>query len=154
MKYTLTKISLFIGLLGLFFSCNVVKRVPDDKYLLTNNTILVDSVKAKNAGVYSQLAQKPNPAIPLIRFPFGLIVYNMADPEPDSTFNRWLQRTPNREKRLVNLLSKKQVNGMESIYVDFNKWLRTSGDAHDKISEAKIDKSTDSIKEGYHEYGD
>ena len=153
MKYTLTKISLFIVLLGLFFSCNAVKRVPDDKYLLTDNTILVDSVKVKEAGVYSQLAQKPNPSIPLIGFPLGLHIYNMADPQPDSTYNRWLHKRPNREKRLTKLLSKKQVDGLDSIYVGFNKWLQKSGDAPVIISDQKIEKSSERLKRWYASYG-
>ena len=153
MKYTFTKISLFIGLLGLIFSCNAVKRVPDDKYLLTENTILVDSVKVKDAGVYSQLAQKPNPSSPLLGFPLGLHIYNLADPEPDSTFNRWLHKKPNRDKNLTALLSKKQVNGMDSIYVGFNRWLKKSGDAPVIISDAKIEKSTERLKRWYSSFG-
>lgn len=153
MKYTLTKISLIIVLLGLFFSCNAVKRVPDDKFLLTENTIMVDSVKVKGAGVYSQLAQKPNPTIPLIGFPLGLHIYNLADPEPDSTFVRWLHKKPNREERLIKLLSKKQVNGMDSIYVGFNKWLRESGDAPIIISDSKIEKSTERLERWYASFG-
>jgi hypothetical protein len=43
----------------LFFSCDAVKLVPEGKYLLTENTILVDSLETKDAGVYSQLAQRP-----------------------------------------------------------------------------------------------
>lgn len=153
MKYTLTKISLFIVLLGLLFSCNAVKRVPEGKFLLTDNTILVDSVKVKDAGLYSQLAQKPNPTIPLIGFPLGLHIYNMADPEPDSTFNRWLHKNPKREERLIKWLSKKQVNGMDSTYVSLNNWLKKSGDAPVIILDSKIAKSTERIKRWYNSYG-
>ena len=91
MKRDLTKISLFIVLISLFFSCDAVKLVPEGKYLLTENTILVDSVKTKDAGVYSQLAQKPNSSIPFLGIPFGLHIYNLADPQPDSTYYKWLQ---------------------------------------------------------------
>ena len=139
--------------MGLFFSCNAVKRVPEDKYLLTDNTILADSVKVKEAGVYSQLAQKPNPTIPLIGFPLGLHIYNMADPYPDSTFNRWLHKNPKREERLIKLLSKKQVNGMDSTYVGFNNWLKKSGDAPVIIADNKIAKSTERLKRWYASFG-
>lgn len=139
--------------MGLFFSCNAVKRVPDDKYLLTGNTILVDSVKVKGAGVYSQLAQKPNPTIPLIKFPLGLFIYNMADPEPDSTYVRWLHKKPNREERLTKLLSKKQVDGLDSIYVGLNEWLKESGDAPVIIADNKIEKSSERLKRWYASFG-
>lgn len=153
MKSDLTKISLFIVLIGLFFSCNTVKRVPDGKFLLTQNTILVDSVKIKDAGVYSQLAQKPNPAIPLIGFPLGLHIYNLADPQPDSTYYKWLHKNPKREERLIRFLSKKQVDQIDSSYVGLNKWLQKSGDAPVIISDSKIEKSKDRLKRWYASYG-
>ena len=153
MKRNLTKISLFIVLISLFFSCDAVKRVPDDKYLLTENTILVDSVKTKEAGVYSQLAQKPNTSIPLLGIPLGLHIYNLADPQPDSTYYKWLHKNPKREERLIRLLSKKQVDQIDSSYVGLNKWLQKSGDAPVIIDEKKIEKSVDRLKRWYASYG-
>lgn len=153
MKRDLTKISLFIVFIGLFLSCNAVKRVPDGEYLLTENTILVDSVKIKDAGVYSQLAQKPNTSIPLIGVPLGLHIYNLADPHPDSTYQKWLHKNPKREERLIKLLSKKQVNQIDSSYVGLNKWLQKSGDAPAIINEQKIEKSMVRLKRWYASYG-
>ena len=153
MKRDLTKISLFIVLMSLFFSCNAVKRVPEGKYLLTENIILVDSVKIKDAGVYSQLAQKPNTSIPLIGIPLGLHIYNLADPQPDSTYYRWLHKNPKREERLIKLLSKKQVDQIDSSYVGFNEWLQKSGDAPAIIDEQKIQKSMERLKRWYASYG-
>ncbi len=153
MKRDLTKISLFIVLISLFFSCNAVKRVPDGKFLLTENTIFVDSIETKDAGVYSQLAQKPNTSIPLIGVPLGLHIYNLADPQPDSTFYRWLHKNPKREERLIRLLSKKQVDQLDSSYVGINKWLQKSGDAPVVIDDKKIEKSMVRLKRWYASYG-
>nr|WP_042492252.1 BamA/TamA family outer membrane protein [Aequorivita sublithincola] len=153
MKRDLTKISLFIVLVSLFFSCNAVKRVPEGKFLLTENTILVDSVKIKDEGVYSQLAQKPNPSIPLIGIPFALHIYNLADPQPDSTYYKWLYKNPKREDRLISFLSKKQVDQIDSSYVGFNKWLQKSGDAPVIITDRKIEKSLERLKRWYASYG-
>ena len=137
----------------MFFSCNAVKRVPDGKFLLTENIILVDSVKIKDEGVYSQLAQNPNPSIPLIGIPFGLHIYNLADPQPDSTYYKWLHKNPKREDRLIRFLSKKQVDGIDSSYVGFNKWLQKSGDAPVVITETRINKSVERLKRWYASYG-
>ncbi|CAM3297280.1 BamA/TamA family outer membrane protein [Aequorivita lipolytica] len=153
MKRDLTKISLFIVFISLFFSCNAVKRVPDGEYLLTENIILVDSVKIKNAGVYSQLAQKPNTSIPLIGIPLSLHIYNLADPQPDSTYYRWLHKNPKREERLISLLSKKQVEQIGNSYVGINEWLQKSGDAPAIVSEQKIEKSMVRLKRWYASYG-
>src|SRR5690606_31577227 len=116
------------------------KRVPEGDYLLTENTILSDSGKVKEADVYSQLAQRPNTKIPLVGIPFGLHIYNLADPKPDSTYYKWLHKRPKREERLIRIYSKKQVDAMDSIYVGLNKWLQKSGDAPVIISDKKIEK--------------
>ncbi|WP_342626261.1 BamA/TamA family outer membrane protein [Aequorivita sublithincola] len=127
--------------------------MPEGKFLLTENTILVDSVKIKDEGVYSQLAQKPNPSIPLIGIPFALHIYNLADPQPDSTYYKWLYKNPKREDRLISFLSKKQVDQIDSSYVGFNKWLQKSGDAPVIITDRKIEKSLERLKRWYASYG-
>ncbi len=127
--------------------------MDEGKFLLTDNTIVVDSVVTKEAGVYSQLAQKPNPTIPLIGIPLGLHIYNLADPRPDSTYQRWLHKNPKREERLMRLLSKKQVNALDSIYVGFNNWLQNSGDAPVVIAPNKTEKSVERLKRWYDSYG-
>ncbi|MAN58420.1 MAG: hypothetical protein CMC08_01140, partial [Flavobacteriaceae bacterium] len=134
-------------------SCNAVKRVPEGKYLLTENSIVVNGEEISDGGVYSQLAQKPNPQIPLISVPLGLHIYNLADPNPDSTFQAWLHKTPKRERRLVNFLSRKQVVALDSSYVNFNQWLQRTGDAPVVITEAKTEKSVDRLRKYYFSYG-
>jgi outer membrane protein assembly factor BamA len=150
---TLAKISLFLGLTVLLVSCNAVKRVPDGKFLLTNNKIIVDGEEIKDAGVYSQLLQKPDPKIPLVGIPLGLHIYNLADPKPDSTFNAWLYKKPKREERWIRFLSKKQVDELGNSYVGLNKWLEKSGDAPVVIQESKTNKSTERIKQWYSKRG-
>lgn len=127
--------------------------MPDGKFLLTENTILVDSLEIKDAGVYSQLVQKPNTSIPLIGISLGLQIYNLADPQPDSTYYKWLHKNPKREERLIRFLSKKQVDQLDSSYVGINKWLQKSGDAPVVIDEKKIEKSAERLKRWYASYG-
>lgn len=153
MSPTYTKISLFLVLIGLFVSCNAVKRVPDDQYLLTDNTIITDGEKTTETGVNSQLAQKPNSKIPLIGVPLGLHIYNLADPKPDSTYLNWLHRKPNREERLIRFFSKKQVDEIGNSYVGINKWLERSGDAPVIINDARALKSVDRLKRYYESFG-
>jgi len=150
---TLTKISLFLGLMTLLVSCNTVKRVADDKFLLTKNTIVVDGEEIKDEGVFSQLYQKPNPKTPLVGIPMGLHIYNLADPQPDSTFNKWLYKKPKREERWVRFISKKQVAKLGKSYSGLNKWLEKSGNAPVVIDDIKSKKSLERIKRWYAKRG-
>ena len=150
---TITKISLFLGLITLFNSCDAVKRVGETEFLLTKNTIIVDGKETSDDGVNSQLVQKPNTKVPLIRLPIGLHIYNLADPKPDSTFSKWLHRKPKREARLIRFYSKKQVDRMGYSYRGLNKWLEKSGKAPVIIQEDKTKKSIERIKQWYKKRG-
>ncbi len=150
---TLTKIALFLGVTTLFLSCNAVKRVPDDQFLLIENTIIVDSLEIKDDRVYSQLKQKPNPKIPVIGLPLGLHIYNLADPYPDSTYQKWLHKKPNREKRLIKFISEKQVEEIGNSYVGLNKWLQKSGDEPVIIDKEKSESSKERLERYYASYG-
>ena len=101
MTQTLTKISLFLGLIILIVSCNAVKLVPDNKYLLTKNTIIVDSVSSKDFKTRNLIYQQPNKKV--LGVPLSLYVYNLAKPQPDSTFQNWLKDKPNREQKMNNI---------------------------------------------------
>lgn len=150
---TNAKISLILGLIILFNSCDTVKRVGENQLLLTQNSVIVDGEETSNRGVVSQLIQKPNNTLPIIKIPLGLHIYNLADPKPDSTYNKWLQRKPKRESRLVQFYSKKQVDRLGVSYRGFNKWLESSGKEPVIIEENKTKKSLDQIKSWYKKRG-
>ena len=145
----ITKISLILGITILLGSCNAVKNVTDQQLLLTKNTIEVDVQRVDDFGVLSQLTQSPNIKIPLIGIPVGLHVYNLADQKAESTFPSWVQKKPKREQRLINLLSKKQLNELGNYYVGFNQWLKKSGEAPEIIDQTKTKKSQQRIKNWY-----
>ncbi len=153
MQTGFTKISLILGTVFLIASCNAVKNVPDDKYLLTENTIVVDGEEELDIGVLSQLVQRPNTKIPLFGIPTGLHIYNLANQKADSTYNKWLKKKPKREDRLVNFISKKQVDELGNSYIGFNEWLKKSGDTPVIIEEAKTKKSLQRITSWYSKRG-
>lgn len=146
---TLTKISLILGLTMLFVSCNAVKHLKEDELLLDENTIIVDGKKIKDSEPYSLLIQKPNPKIPVLGIPLGLHIYNMAEPNPDSTYQAWLGRKPNRKRKLSNLWSKKQVDGLGRSKTKFSAWLKRTGSAPVIIDEKKSIKSITQLKRYY-----
>ncbi|WP_378185484.1 BamA/TamA family outer membrane protein [Aquimarina sp. W85] len=147
MKHLLTKISFIALITVLISSCNTVKRVPDGKNLLTKNEIFVDSIKTNDVKLYNQLYQKPN--IKLVGIPIRLHIYNLAKPKPDSAYQRWLTKTPKREKRLINFLSKKQVDRLGSAYTSFNEWIKTTGETPVIIEDARAKRSAQRLKSYY-----
>ncbi|GAB2766560.1 BamA/TamA family outer membrane protein [Actinomadura fibrosa] len=115
--------------------------------MLTDNTIFVNSEKISEKRIYAQLYQEPNTRF--LGMPLQLFLYNQAKPNPDSIFQHWLHKKPNREERLIDLLSEKQVVRLGNIYVNINEWLKETGEAPVIVKEELTKKSADRLKAWY-----
>ncbi len=133
------------------FSCNAVKRVDNDELLLTDNTILRNGEKISDSRIYNQLYQEPNAR--LLGFPIRLHFYNLAKPKPDSVFRSWLHKNPNREERLVNFLSRKQVERLRTSYINLNEGIKSTGEAPVIIDEEITKKSRNRIQSWFFNNG-
>ena len=151
MKELHSKIVLILITSLLLYSCNAVKRVPDDQYLLTENEITIDSVVSKDPLIYNQLLQRRNTKV--LGIPFSLYIYNQAKQHPDSTFQRWINKKEKRRARLEKFLSKKQVYGLERSYVGFNNWIKRIGEAPVIIEDEKLEKSRRRLERFYKRRG-
>ncbi|WP_026837747.1 BamA/TamA family outer membrane protein [Gillisia sp. JM1] len=151
MKRYPAKISLLFLTLAFFISCDAVKRVNNDELLLTENTIFLNGEKIKESRIYNQVYQEPNAK--LLGSPIRLHFYNLAKQNPDSVFQNWLQKKPNRIKRLENIYSQKQVDKIEESYIDLNKWIKKTGEAPVIIKEELTKKSKNRLQAWYFNNG-
>ena len=128
-KNNMAKLSLLSLLAIVLLSCNSLKKVEDDEYLVIKNSIYADSIKINNEELQSLIYQKPNSTV--LGYPLRLNLYNLAKENPDSSFNAWLYKKENRKKRLTKLLSAKQVERLgESFLVSgLSYWLEDIGEA-------------------------
>ena len=146
-KHT-AKISLLF-LVVVLNACNTLKRVGENQLLLKENNIFADSVEVKDADVESLVLQEPNRTI--LGYPLRLNLYNLAKQNPDSNYRSWLHRKENREQRLINLLSKKQVDRLgESFLVSgINDWLKKTGEEPAILDTAKTRRTLERMKAYY-----
>lgn len=152
-KNYIAKISLILLLAISYTSCNSLKKVEEDEYLVVKNTILVDSTKVKNEDVQSLIYQKTNTA--LLGYPLRLNLYNLAKENPDSLYQAWLNKKPNREKRLTNILSEKQVDRLgESFLVKgLSVWLKDIGEAPVILDTTQTRRSLERLSAFYNSKG-
>lgn len=141
-----------IGLLLLsviISSCNALKRVENDEYLLIKNTLFANDEKVTNEDIHSLIVQKPNSK--LLGYPLRLNLYNLAKKNPDSSFQAWLYKKEKREQRLINWLSKKQVNklGESFLIKGYSNWLKNIGEPPTIVDTSKTKKSTDRLEAYY-----
>jgi len=146
MKNQLSKIVLFIITIHLT-SCDSTKRVAENEYLLTKNTVYVNGEKNKSETINNLIYQEPNQKI--LGFPLRLHFYNLARPNIDSIININLDKNPNHRENLENLLSKKQLDKYIQSRINFNKWIRKTGEAPVIVNE---DRAISSVKklQDYH----
>ncbi|GGA64747.1 membrane protein [Flavobacterium palustre] len=141
MKKISTKISLFI-LIGIIISaCNAEKRVPDGKQLLASNQIFVNGKKTNDEDISNQLYQKPNSK--LLGYRLRLHLYNLANLNPDSTYQAKFTNNPGKYERKSKWLSAKQVDrlGQSFWYHGIHDFLKKTGEAPVIIDSTKTQKS-------------
>ncbi|MDH3795650.1 MAG: outer membrane protein assembly factor, partial [Flavobacteriaceae bacterium] len=146
------KVCLFLLSL-LFASCNTLKRVDEDKVLLTKNNLYADEQRIVDEDLQSLIVQNPNSTV--LGYPLRLNLYNLAKPNPDSSFQAWLTKKDKREERLARLLSKKQVGRLgESFLVKgYSEWLKNIGEAPVVIDTQLTRKSLERLSAYYDSKG-
>ena len=149
MKQELLKTMILISFFKCFTSCDAVKRVAEDEYLLTDNSIIVNDKKENSETLNNLLYQQPNSKIPLLNTPLRLHIYNKARPNRDSLFETWLDKNPKRRKRLIKRYSKKQVDKIKESAIGFNQWLKRTGEAPVILNEERTKKSVKRLQ-GYY----
>ena len=153
MKKIYTKITAFIVIAILICACNAVKRVPEGKLLLTKNEITVNDKAIKDENVFNQLYQKPNST--LLGYRLRLNLYNLANLNPDSTYQAKFTNNPEKFKRKSKWLSEKQVNrlGKSFWYHGIHDFLRRTGEPPIIIDKERADKSILRLKYYYFNNG-
>jgi len=123
-----TKIQVLL-LLSLVVSCQSVRRLEEGQYLLTDNTILLkDGTKPEDRKVGELIVQKPNSR--LFGYPLRLNLHNLAKPEPEESFRKWVGKKDKREQRLRGFLSDKQFERLEETFLvsGYSKVLKSIGE--------------------------
>jgi outer membrane protein assembly factor BamA len=142
LKKISTKIAAFILIAIFICACNAVKRVPDGKQLLTKNQITVNGKTTKAENIFNQLYQKPNSTL-LLGYRLRLNLYNLANLNPDSTYQAKFTNDPGKYERKSKWLSAKQVDrlGKSFWYHGIHDFLKKTGEPPVIIDSSKTKKS-------------
>jgi len=149
LKNISTKITAFIAISIFICACNAVKRVPDGELLLTKNEIRVDDKIIKEEKLSNQLYQKPNTT--LLGYRLRLNLYNLANLNPDSTYQAKFKNNPKKYERKSKWFSAKQVDrlGQSFFYNGIHSFLKTTGEPPVIIDQDKASKSLLRLKYYY-----
>ncbi len=153
MRNNLSKITLLFVIGTIIYSCSLVKRVPEGEKLLVKNEIYINGKINKEERINNLLALQPNTKF--LNYPFGLTLFNTARPNPDSSYKAWLERKPNRIKRLNRFLSAKQVERLgNSFFVSgLPNFIKKTGEAPVIIDKKKAERSKERLSGFYYNNG-
>ena len=144
---------LLIIIIGFITSCNSVKHVPDGEHLLTKTSITVDDKKVDKEIINNLIYQKPNVRIPLINVPLRLYIYNTARQNLDSILKAKLEKNPKKTERSRRFLSRKQHDKYIEAKLDFNKWIKRTGEAPTIVDDTLSKKSSNRLALYYRDNG-
>lgn len=151
MKQQLFKIFVLTVLASYLSSCDAVKRISENEYLLTENKVIVNGKKESSETINNLLYQKPNRKI--IGVPLRLHIYNAARPEIDSILQAKIYNDPEKVERKTKLLSRKQLDKDIETRKGFNSWLKKTGEAPVIVSSKKTSKSIKRFRDYYFNNG-
>ncbi len=146
----ITKIVLII-LVALITSCNAIKRVSDQEYLLDNNTIYVNDKKSNNLELYSFIVQRPNQKT--LGLPIALYVYNWANPKFEESFEDWIINHPKKTHFYDKGFSRKQTRSVYNFNKGFNNWLKKSGEEPIVLNTKKTKKTINTLRKYFENQG-
>lgn len=138
-----------------FFSCSITKRVPENRALLMDNTVIENGKKTTKEEILGQLYQHPNSSFPMTNFRLRLALYNLAKPNADSLYHAWLKEHPGTNKTMEAILSKKQVDRLGESFVisGINNFLIKTGEAPVLLDTLKTNKSIARLSNYYFNKG-
>ena len=147
MKFKPFKIVVLLAVIVTVQSCDSAKRLSQRQHLLTKNTITVNGKVDNREGIKNLIYQKPNTN------PLSLYLYNLARPNIDSIVASNLEKNPKRKKRLERFLSKKQYRKYIKSRINFNKWLKKTGEAPVILDDLLTKKSIKRLESYYYNNG-
>jgi len=143
-KYRLAKILLFIFLISFTESCVVSKNIEKGKLILKSNQILINGNQISKDSLKPLLTQNKNKYF--LGFPLSASLYESSKKNPDSIFNKWLKKSSKKEKKLIKILSKKQVQQIKKYIGNFNDWKKRNGEELQLIDSTKTKISIENLK--------
>ncbi|MEE9349534.1 MAG: BamA/TamA family outer membrane protein [Flavobacteriaceae bacterium] len=141
--HNVTKITLIILFFTLITSCNSVKRLGADDYLLKKNTIIVNGERDNDIELHSYIQQRPNTS--LRGAYFGIYIFNLAKPDFEETYEAYMENHPRTTKFISDVFSKKQVKILYNFNKDKNNYFKRSGEKPVVIENKRTKKSVNSL---------
>jgi len=134
-----------------FYKCSSTKNIAPSQNLLVQEDFFKNGVSLKQDLAKQLSVSKPNKT--LFGIPLKLHIYNLAEKNPDSVFDDWLNKKNKRIERLSKTYSEKQINQLRKYKNNFNSWLKKSGEQPSIFSENNLINTSKRLEQYYKNKG-
>ena len=117
-------------------SCSSTKKLAQEESLIIKQSFVLNGEEVNQDPVLI-LSQTPENQR-IFGVPFKLHLYNLSESNPEERFETWLNKKPNRAKRLNRWLSPKQVEQIKKYKVGFSNWIKKTGENPSLVNAEKI----------------
>ncbi len=131
----------------IFSSCNTIKYVADNENLLKKNTVIVNEKKNVEDEINDYIIQRPNRLT--LGVPIALHFYNLGNKDFETSYEKWKDSFPNKERKFTNAFSEKQTRGFRNFKYNFNQWLFKNGEAPVILDTTKTKLTRDNLKQHF-----
>ena len=148
MKSNYIILFVFLGFTLLFFSaCNTAKYVAENEHLLKKNTVIVNDKKNVEDEVNDYVIQRPNRLS--LGVPVALHFYNLGNKKYETSYTKWKDSFPSKERKFSTVFSEKQTRGFRKFKYNFNQWLFKNGEAPVVLDTTKTKLTRDNLKQHF-----
>ena len=134
-----------------FSSCNTLKYVSDDEYLLTKNSVYVNTKKNVDTEITDYIVQRPNQLV--LGIPFPLHFYNLGNKNFESDYEQWKIAHPNTSKFVTTIFSEKQTKGLHNFKKGSHNWFLNNGESPVIFDTKKANQTIKNLTQHYYNEG-
>ena len=139
------------GIIFGFSSCNSVKYVSENEFLLVKNKVVVNDKKNVSNEINDYIVQRPNQLVLGVAFP--LHFYNLGNKNFEADFDKWKLDSPGWYNFTTGVFSEKQTRGVRDFKYKMHQWILKNGEAPVILDTKKASETVKNLTQHYYNEG-
>lgn len=142
---------IFTGIIFGFLSCNSVKYVGENEFLLVKNKVIVNDKKNSSDEINDYIVQRPNQLVLGVALP--LHFYNLGNKNFETDYDQWKLESPGWYNFTSGVFSEKQARGVRNFKYKMHQWILKNGEPPVILDTKKASQTVKNLTQHYYNEG-
>ncbi|MBK5209613.1 MAG: BamA/TamA family outer membrane protein [Flavobacteriaceae bacterium] len=142
---------IFTGIIFGFLSCNSVKYVGENEFLLVKNKVIVNDKKNSSDEINDYIVQRPNQLVLGVALP--LHFYNLGNKNFETDYDQWKLDSPGWYNFTSGVFSEKQARGVRNFKYKMHQWILKNGEPPVILDTKKASQTVKNLTQHYYNEG-